>query len=238
VGTESVDAENMGSESMSYRASRAPAPPPLDGEWEASEWSAVRPAEVAWFHPAGSGHRPRTLVRVLYDRESLYVFFRVEDRYVRAVASGFQGPVYEDSCVEFFVRPRQEAGYFNFEMNCGGTLLLYYIEDPRRRAGGFARFVKVDERHVAGMKVHHSLPRVVEPESTRPVTWTVAYNVPLSLLREYAGEVSPDPGCPWRCNFYKCGDKTSHPHWGAWSPVGEELNFHQPERFGTLEFAP
>jgi len=223
---------------MTYRVSRTSAPPPLDGDWDSPLWAASVTAEIGWFHPSGSGHRPRTLLRLLYDRESVYVFFRVEDRYVRAVAPGFQGPVYEDSCVEFFVRPRDQAGYFNFEMNCGGTLLLYYIEDPRRTPDGFARFTRVDGRHLVGMQVHHSLPRIVDPEITEPETWTVAYNVPLSLLREYAGEAAPEPGRPWRCNFYKCGDKTSHPHWGAWSPVGEELNFHQPDRFGTLEFAP
>jgi hypothetical protein len=223
---------------MTYRVSRAPAPPPLSGDWDTPAWSQAGSAEIAWFHPAGSEHRPRTRVRLLYDREAVYVFFRVEDRYVRAVAAGFQGPVYEDSCVEFFVRPREQAGYFNFEMNCGGTLLLYFIEDPRRTPQGFARFTPVEQRHLSGMRVYHSLPRIVDPEITEPVVWSVAYSVPFSLLKEYVGEVSPDPKRPWRCNFYKCADKTSHPHWGAWSPVGEELNFHQPDRFGFLDFAP
>jgi len=223
---------------MHYRINRTSAAPPLDGKWEAKPWAAAATAEVAWFHPSGSEHRPRTQVRVLYDEGALYVFFRVEDRWVRAVASGFQGPVYEDSCVEFFVRPREQGGYFNFEINCGGTLLLYHIEDPRRTPAGFARFTPVAAEHVAGMKVHHSLPRSVDPEIPEPVVWTVAYSLPLDLLEAYTGALPPLPGSRWRGNFYKCGDKTSHPHWGAWSPVGEELNFHQPERFGTLEFAP
>jgi hypothetical protein len=222
---------------MIYRAAAAPAAPPLAADWDAPAWAAAETAEISWFHPAGSGHRPRTQVRVLHDTESLYLIFRVEDRYVRAVAGEFQGPVYEDSCVEFFVRPRDRAGYFNFEMNCGGTLLLYYIEDPRRTADGFARFTKLKDSDVSEMRIHHSLPRIVEPEIAEPVVWSVAYSIPYSLLRRYAGAITPDPGRPWRCNFYKCGDKTSHPHWGAWSPVGEELNFHQPERFGILEFA-
>ena len=43
-------------------------------------------------------------------------------------------------------------------------------------------------------------------------------------------------GCQaWRGNLYKCGDRTSHPHWAAWSPV-DELNFHLPRCFGTLRF--
>ena len=27
-------------------------------------------------------------------------------------------------------------------------------------------------------------------------------------------------------------------HWGAWSSIGDKLNFHQPERFGRLVFGP
>ncbi|MDD3966848.1 MAG: carbohydrate-binding family 9-like protein [Candidatus Marinimicrobia bacterium] len=43
------------------------------------------------------------------------------------------------------------------------------------------------------------------------------------------------PGSRWRANFYKCGDKTSHPHWGSWQAL-DILIFHQPESFGILEF--
>ena len=36
-------------------------------------------------------------------------------------------------------------------------------------------------------------------------------------------------------NFYKCGDKTVHPHYACWNPVGgEKPNFHQPQSFGKL----
>ncbi|MCD6337129.1 MAG: hypothetical protein J7M01_02720, partial [Candidatus Marinimicrobia bacterium] len=36
-------------------------------------------------------------------------------------------------------------------------------------------------------------------------------------------------------NLYKCGDKTSHPHWASWSPI-DKLNFHQPKHFGEFVF--
>jgi len=34
----------------------------------------------------------------------------------------------------------------------------------------------------------------------------------------------------------QCADDSSTPHWGSAFSIGEELNFHQPERFGTLRF--
>ena len=38
-----------------------------------------------------------------------------------------------------------------------------------------------------------------------------------------------------RANFYKCGDKTAHPHYLSWSPIHtEKPDFHRPEFFGEL----
>jgi hypothetical protein len=221
-----------------YRVRRASSPPPLPGDSTRPPWDRAEAAAVGHFHAAGSDHRPRAEARLLFDDRALYVLFEVDDRYVRAVAQGFQGPVYEDSCVELFIRPRPGKGYFNVETNCGGTLLMYYIEDPRRTADGFARYRRLQPRDVEGLHIFHSLPSRVEPEIADPLRWSVSYGLPLELLERYLGEpVRPGAGS-WRGNFHKCGDRTSHPHWGSWSPIGEDLNFHQPERFGELDFDP
>jgi hypothetical protein len=220
-----------------YLIRRAPEPPPLNGAWGGGAWRRAETLEVGWFHPSSSAHRPRTEARLLFDDRFLYVSFRVRDRYVRAVSTRFQDPVYRDSCAELFVQPRPEAGYFNFEMSCGGTMLLDYIEDPRRTAEGFARYRPVERRHLEGMQIYHSLPQVVEPEITGPVTWRLQYRVPLSLFAAYLGSRPATSGASWRGNLYKCGDGTSHPHWAAWSPLAGELEFHQPAGFGLLQFA-
>lgn len=221
-----------------YRVRHTERPPAFSGDWDGGLWASAATARIDHFHPKSSPHRPRTEVKVLYDSSHLYLFFRVADRYVRCLTTRYQGPVSADSCVEFFVQPRPTGGYFNFEMNCGGTLLLYYIEDPRRVGNGFARYRPVDRAGLKGMRVYHSLPPVVEPEATDPVVWKLEYSIPLSLFEPYLGE-SPRPdaaGRPWRGNFYKCAEVNSHPHWAAWSPIGERLDFHCPEHFGLLHF--
>jgi hypothetical protein len=219
-----------------YRVRRAAESPSFTGNWSQGVWAEAEPLRVDCFHPAGSEHRPVTEARLLFDAAHLYVFFRVQDRYVRAVADGFQGRVWTDSCVEAFLQPREDKGYFNFEMNCGGTLLLSYIKDPRRTPEGFADFTPVSAEQTEGMHVYHSLPSRVDPEIEEPVEWRLEYGIPLSLFEAYIGERPSPAGERWRGNFYKCGDETSHPHWASWSPIGEELNFHCPEHFGLLEF--
>jgi hypothetical protein len=222
---------------LRYQIRRASIVPGFEGAWSDRPWSETPPLAIDRFLPQGSTHHPKTQARLLFDDGFLYVIFRVEDRYVRAVTTSFQGPVWTDSCVELFVRPREDRGYFNFEMNCGGTLLLYYIEDPTRTHDGFVKYTKVEERHLAEMKVYHSLPITVDPEITSPITWIVEYRVPFSLFSTYAGSTVQTAGSSWRGNLFKCAEKCSHPHWASWAPIGEEFNFHQPDRFGLLEFS-
>jgi Carbohydrate-binding family 9 len=220
---------------MEYGIRAAVTPPPLEAGWEDAAWQSASTLEIAHFRPEGSEHRPRTRARLLRGPEGLHGLFRVEDRYVRSVHSRFQDPVHEDSCVELFLEPPGGHGYLNFEFNCGGTLLASHVTDPRRVPGGFAAFRQLPEEDGRRVLVRGSLPRVVDPEITEPVSWQLGFFVPTALLEEYTGPIGPLGGQVWRGNLYKCGDKTSHPHWAAWSPV-DELNFHLPRCFGTLRF--
>ena len=225
-----------GSPLTSYTIRRARSAPELRGLWAGRAWSEVPILEIATFHPSSSEHRPPAQARLQYDQRFLYVHFRVQDRWVRAVGRRFQDPVWADSCVELFVRPRQDRGYFNFEMNCGGVLLLYYIEDPTRTPDGFVKYRQVEKRHLRGLRVFHSMPRRVPRELPEPVEWAVEYRVPFALFAAYLGSPPQTAGASWRGNLFKCADACSRPHWGSWAPIGEELNFPQPERFGVLTF--
>ena len=89
-----------------------------------------------------------------------------------------------------------------------------------------------DGRRVA---VRSTLPPVVDPEIE--ADWQLAFFIPTALLEAYVGPIGPLAGQEWRANLYKCGDRTSHPHWASWSPV-DALNFHLPHCFGTLRFEP
>jgi hypothetical protein len=66
--------------------------------------------------------------------------------------------------------------------------------------------------------------------------WALAYRLPLSLFEKYySGRIAP--GRVARANFYKCGDETEIPHYGAWNPVGSpKPDFHLPEYFGRILF--
>ena len=209
--------------------------PQLNADWCSEDWKDANVAEISIFRTESSDHRPKTELKLLYNSEGIFGHFNVKDQYIRSIESGYQTPVCQDSCVEFFVQPKPEKGYLNFEFNCGGALLSYYITDSTRTENGFKEMVQLTDEELDQIKIHHSMPGITEPEIKEPKEWNLSFFVPFSILQNYVGSLNPVDNSEWCANFYKCGDNTSHPHWASWSPLSA-TNFHLPECFGTLKF--
>jgi len=209
--------------------------PALDARFGDSAWSAAGELEIAAFRPESSDHRPRTRARLGHAGDLVCGVFQVADRFVRCRHTAFQEPVYEDSCVEVFLQPKPDRGYFNFEMNAGGALLSQHVVDPRRVPGGFAAFGWLVPEEGRQVSIRTTLPARIDPEIEEPLEWELSFRVPVALLEQRVGPIGSLSGQSWRANLYKCGDRTSHPHWAAWSAV-DELNFHLPRCFGLLRF--
>lgn len=207
----------------------------LNGEWNGYFWKISETEDLIHFRPEGSNHRPRTRFRLVYSCKGISGIYYVEDRYVKCVHQGYLAPVYKDSCVEFFVKPECAEGYFNFEFNCGGSILSSYITDHSRTSDGFKESVPLAEADLQLVKIFHSLPETISEEIEGPVNWVLEFFIPFAVLEKYAGNLGYLPGQIWRANFQKCGDATSHPHWGSWQPL-PELNFHLPDCFGYICF--
>lgn len=225
-------------QSMSYHADVGRIAPGSVGlDPQSRIWSQAPVLSIEHFRPEGSDHRPRTSLQLFHDNHSILGLFRVHDRYVRYTFSKCGDPVYRDSCVEFFVKPKEACGYFNFEWNCGGTLLCSYITDwTRLPSGGFQEATRLTAEELGPVRVATSLPRTMESEITDPLVWWLAFEIPVVVMERFVGPIGSLSGQTWRGNAYKCGSGTSHPHWAAWAPV-DELNFHLPRCFGELLFA-
>jgi hypothetical protein len=207
--------------------------PVLDALWDKKFWEGSEVQTLKNHMGSMPSHFPDTQVKLKYDNNNIYVIFRVKDHYTRAVAKVTNGRICEDSCVELFFTPGADVsrGYFNLETNCKGVFLFEYHLKNRTKQGF------VDLKDAGEIEMSHSLEKNVENEITEPLTWTVEYKIPLSILSKYMDVDKPASGVRWRANFYKCGDKTSHPHWLTWAPVEYPTpNFHLPEFFGWLEF--
>lgn len=198
-------------------------------------WEGLQPVKLLHVRPESSHHYPPTEARMFRDRLALYGKFSVEDRFVRCVQTGYQAKVSKDSCVEFFIKPEGSKGYFNFEFNCGGNLLCYYIRNPKKKEGKRIDYDILTKEELLMVQRESTLPYVLDKEITKDVFWELAFRIPYDLIQKYTLLTDHSFNETWYGNFYKCGDETSMPHWLSWTPLPEK-NFHLPASFGKIKF--
>ena len=169
-------------------------------------WQNAELADIAFFRPESESTFPETKLKLLYSTSGIYGLFMISDRNLRAVHTDHNALVYEDSCVEFFVKPEGAAGYFNFEFNCIGTLYASYITDHERTADGFKEFVKLPMADTGELKITSSLGsdpfEFIEGEAS----WTLAFYIPFELLSKYSGCSKARPPhllCRYQSRFHQ-----------------------------------
>jgi cellulose/xylan binding protein with CBM9 domain len=205
----------------------------IDANWEKKAWLNAECIYIDQILGEKPGFIPRTEARLMYDERFLYVIFRVRDRFVKALTTKSNGPVYEDSCVELFFSPdsTKPLQYFNLEVNCGATPLMRYSRIPKKD------YTTVGRKDLKQIEIAATMPTIVYPEIQKDTTWIIEYSIPFKMIEEYARISHPKPGVIWKANLYKIGDLTSNPHYLTWAPIESPVpNFHLPKFFGTLVF--
>jgi hypothetical protein len=161
---------------------------------------------------------------------SIHLEYRVREPQVRAVNTGFNTPVWEDSCVEFFISFDGGAHYYNLEFNAIGTVLGAWGPDREHRAW-------LPDEVLESIVTVPSLGKGVIMNLEGDIRWTLEATIPVrAFIHEGFSDIA---GCRATANFYKCGDRLRNPHFLSWKAIPtEKPDFHRPEYFGPLEFGP
>ncbi|MBR6891110.1 MAG: hypothetical protein IKN05_08980 [Clostridia bacterium] len=195
--------------------------PPLSGEFDpsaeafcAGEYAAID--RYAW----GGDYRPEARAWLRAGGAALHVLLCAREETVSARVRDFGGPVWTDSCLEFFFQPFEgDPRYMNIEVNAAGAALIGI---------GAGR---------EGRRVLAECPGGMDIRASRHAGawWAVAYSLPYALIGALFARAFR-PGGVARGNFYKC-DESIHPHFGSWNPIDAPApDFHRPECFGALVF--
>ncbi|MFB6218483.1 MAG: carbohydrate-binding family 9-like protein [Halobacteriaceae archaeon] len=211
-----------------YTVRRADERPPLTGAPE-GPWAGADSLDIDC-HPWDTGRdRQHTEARALYDDDALTLQYVCEDSHIEASATELNGPVWEDSCVEFFAAPHDDRPHYaNFEGNCCGTFLMGYGPKEDR--------THVEPATAAAVEVATSVAGPTKEPAPDDSGWWLAVRLPYSVLSALAGaDIDPGPGTEWRANCYRIGGGTEY---AAWNPVdAPEPDFHRPDSFGRFVFA-
>lgn len=180
-------------------------------------------SQVNW--PSEYPYVPTVSFTIARNTTHLVILYHVRGLDLRAYALTDNEMVCHDSCCEFFVSDPYDSTYYNFEMNCIGT-----VKAAKRRSR--EDFELFDKDRIQRIIRHTSLKRG-QVDETGMHSWQAAMCIPFELM----GFTSNNIPLRMYANFYKCADKSGHPHFQSWNPVGTpQPDFHRPEYFGILEF--
>ena len=134
-----------------YEVKRAESSIVIDGKLDDKAWAAANTAELTFPWESQTGAKQKTIARLLWDDDNLYVSYECEDADVTAKFTQRDDPTYRDDAVEIFINPRptqQTTAYIGLEMNARwGAVRL-----PERGSGREipAIFQKVQPRRCQG----------------------------------------------------------------------------------------
>ena len=181
---------------------------------------------VNW--PKAYPSRPKVSFRIAHNGSHLFLWYSVEENEILAKTTEDNGPVWTDSCVEFFVSFDDLRSYYNAEFNCAGKALLRYkpkSSDPVPRTFDIMNQIKR----------YPSLGAKPFDKKQGDFHWDLLVAIPVAAYRESG--ISSFSGMKARGNFYKCGDDLTVPHFLSWTPIDtENPSFHEPQFFGELYF--
>jgi len=164
--------------------------------------------------------------QICYTDDALKLRLSATERDIRREEKGPLGAPYQDSCLEFFIRPVEgDIRYLNFEFSASGCMLLGFGSGPERKF----RIVPREEQKQA------LFAPVIQIGSDG---WVVSCQIPYTFLQLFFPDFQAVSGSAIRANFYKCGDLTPKPHYLAWNPIARQgiQIFHTPAEFGRLTF--
>lgn len=165
-------------------------------------------------------YSPDVTVYIATSDTALCLLYKVKEEHVLGAVLENNGPVWEDSCVETFIKDPVGDGYYNIEVTCIATKLAAH----RLSRTEFELF---DAESISKIRCFSTLPHTQTDLSNKE--WMVGEIIPFASL---GLEKAPES---LKVNFYKCGDKCRQPHFLSWSPIDLPTpNFHCPEFFGEI----
>ncbi|MBK3519137.1 carbohydrate-binding family 9-like protein [Carboxylicivirga marina] len=163
---------------------------------------------------------------IAYDDNNLYLRYEVMEDHPKAQSTVVNGPVWEDSCVEFFIA-FDNKGYFNLEFNCIGNKLVGYGTSNTDRKW-------LNDDLVKTITTKPTLGTNCIDIANTPTKWSMDIIIPQAIFGEHKSLFTK--GQVFNVNFYKCGDKQKEPHFLSWNAIENETpNFHLPAFFGSME---
>lgn len=197
---------------------------PFSDKAAESEAESLKIDHQNWISPL---HAPETEAAISHNGQSIQINFSVKEKSTRSLVREINGPVWTDSCVEFFISPRTDGRYYNFEFNSAGCMFGGYGSGRDRELLPPGILQSIKRTSFIGIAP-------IEPQ-TGNFEWQLKVNIPVSAF--IYDTIKNLNGLCGMGNFYKCGDLTPDPHYlSLWPVDSERPDFHRYTSFRKIIF--
>ena len=211
-----------------YEVHRASTKITIDGKPDEKAWAAAAPVELIFPWEAQTGAKQKTIARLLWDDDFLYVAYECADTDIVVQYTERDDPTYKDDTVEIFLNPKpaQTGIYFGLEMNARAVLYDYLMYDSRYV---FKRF------NMQGVQLASFIRGTVNARGDEDTGWSLEVAIPWVNFEEMAKR--PEAGTGWTMNLARWDGVEPNRRMSLWSdPLQPRANPHVPARFGQLIF--
>ena len=184
----------------------------------APNWDAISAVEIDITY--GGSQDLQAWGKLCWDETGIYVNMQAKEAEIRCEVLDPLGPVCEDSCLEFFIRPTEALNYFNFEYNSACNVFLGYGTG----IDNLIRLIPQDQK------------ATFQPKAYRTEDgWGVTYHIPYTFIRQFFPGFEAYEGLQFYGNFYRSGEQAAAPYGMSWNPIDPSGHtFHCPAFYGQL----
>ena len=200
----------------------------VDGQLDEKSWESAPPIEFVFPWDFQTGAKQKTIAKLLWDDNYLYVGYDCEDTDIVAQHTERDDPTYQDDAVEIFLNPKpsQTGVYFGLEMNVRAVLYDYLMSDARY---AFKRF------NLQGVQLATYIRGTLNLRGDQDKGWSLEVAIPWINFEELSQR--PVPGDIWTAALNRWDGVEPNRRLSMWvDPHQSQPNPHVPARFGQLVF--
>ena len=221
-----------------FKASKANSTITIDGNLNEEDWQRTESRTLDYFYRVEKPtDRQKTVFRMLWDKENLYVFFACEDLYITARETKRDGRPYLDDCAEIFLIPAPDSCnmHYGFELN------LYKASNDFIYINNFYQGKRASVySYDPDFEVEVTVDGTINDNSDLDKGWTMEMAIPIKLFRGSDRYSKVKAGNQW--GFLAIRQERNEVEGrrritSTIFPIYDiEKDVHQPNRFGLLEF--